>query len=248
VQRAIIGLVLGGGVGAAAYWRRLLTLDGGVAAAVVGATVFARGGLAGTAGLMTFFVTSSALSRLPRQRGSAQQDKGSRRDALQVLANGGPATVCIAISRPMGFLAALMAAGADTWATEVGMRVGGQPRLVTTLEKVDTGRSGGITLAGTAASLGGAAVVAAAWNLAGGRPRAGWQAISAGVAGGVVDSVLGATLQVVYECPVCGRLTEQRYHPACGSPTHWQRGWRWMNNDAVNALSTAAAGLIGLAL
>jgi uncharacterized protein (TIGR00297 family) len=197
---------------------------------------------------MTFFVTSSALSRLPRQRGSGQQDKGSRRDALQVLANGGPATVCIAVSRPMGFLAALMAAGADTWATEVGMRVGGQPRLVTTLEKVDTGRSGGITLAGTAASLGGAAVIAAAWNLTGGRPRAGWQAISAGVAGGVVDSVLGATLQVVYHCPVCGRLTEQRYHPACGSPTRWQRGWRWMNNDAVNALSTAAAGLIGLAL
>jgi uncharacterized protein (TIGR00297 family) len=244
-----LGIALGGAVGAAAYWRRLLTLDGGVAAAIVGAVVFARGGVPGTAALLAFFLSSSALSRMPRQSGAAQQqEKGSRRDALQVLANGGAAAACIALDRPMGFLAALMAAGADTWATEIGMRAGGQPRLVTTLEKVETGRSGGVTLAGTAASVGGALVVAAAWNLARGRPRAGWQAVAAGVVGGLVDSVLGATVQVVYRCPVCCRLTERRRDERCGSATRWHAGWRWMNNDTVNALSTAAAGLIGLAL
>jgi uncharacterized protein (TIGR00297 family) len=251
VQKAIIGLVLGGGLGGAAYWRRLLTLDGGVAAAVVGATVFARGGLAGTAALMTFFVTSSALSRLPRQRGSGQQDKGSRRDALQVLANGGPATVCIAISRPMGFLAALMAAGADTWATEVGMLSRRPPRLITTGRVAPPGTSGAVSPVGTLATGLGAGLIGAVAALGQrdgtrrvGRLEAVPLGLVSGLSGAFADSFLGATVQARYRCPTCGVLTERTRH-RCGAMTELVGGWRWLDNDAVNFASSLVGGAVG---
>src|SRR5947209_17406178 len=98
VGRLLASAVLGGGVAAVAFWRRALTFDGAVAAAVVGSLVFFRGGLPAAASLLAFFGSSSALSRLGHSRkasGPLAQSKGARRDAWQVLANGGMATVCI---------------------------------------------------------------------------------------------------------------------------------------------------------
>jgi uncharacterized membrane protein len=53
--------LLGALVASIAYWRRALTLDGAVAAAVIGAVVFARGGVPAAASLLAFFSTSSVL-------------------------------------------------------------------------------------------------------------------------------------------------------------------------------------------
>src|SRR5262249_32583008 len=92
------GAGLGAGVAGLAYWRRTLTADGVVAAAVVGAVTVARGGPAAVGALLAFFASSSALSKVGERRKQAlplAQAKGSRRDAWQVLANGGVATLCI---------------------------------------------------------------------------------------------------------------------------------------------------------
>ena len=54
-RRWLGAAALGIGVAGGAYWRRVLTFDGAVAAAGVGCIVFARGGLPGsgrTAGLL----------------------------------------------------------------------------------------------------------------------------------------------------------------------------------------------------
>src|SRR5207302_2682119 len=68
MARALAAAVLGGGVAAVAFWRRALTLDGAVAASVVGALVFFKGGLPAAASLLAFFGGSSALSRLGASR------------------------------------------------------------------------------------------------------------------------------------------------------------------------------------
>ena len=244
---------------AIAFRQRALTLDGALAAAAMGGVVMFKGGIPAAGSLLAFFTSSSALSRFGQRRkasGALVQAKGARRDAWQVLANGSWATLCLALGQRRAFVGALAAAGADTWATELGMLSRRQPRLITTMRRVPAGTSGGITPEGLAASLGGALIVGLAWSLLGGRwrirlpaPRR-WQAavlVAAicGVGGSLVDSLLGATVQALYRCPQCSAETEEPVHRACGQATRLVRGYRWITNDTVNAIATLAGAAIG---
>jgi uncharacterized membrane protein len=161
-----------------------------------------------------------------------------------VVANGGIATLSIAFGPRGGFLGATAAANADTWATELGLLATTQPRLITTLQRVQPGTSGGITPEGLAASLGGALSVGLAWSLLGGGWRGVPVAMLAGTCGSLVDSWLGATLQAAYHCSVCDMLTEEPVHRRCGQRTELVRGHRIMTNDAVNACATLAGALV----
>ena len=253
MRRWWLAAVLASGVAATAYWRRALTLDGAVGAAVVGCITLGQGGRPAAGALLTFFGTSSALSRVGttrKQRGSLAQANGARRDAWQVLANGGFATLCILLGPQRGgggFLGALSAAGADTWATELGMLARRDPRLITTWRPVAAGTSGGITPEGLLASCAGALSVGAAWSLLGGGWRGLPVAVVAGLCGSLTDSLLGATLQALYRCPTCDALTEEPRHRQCGQPAELVRGQAWATNDTINALSTLAGALIGAA-
>jgi uncharacterized protein (TIGR00297 family) len=247
-MRWLLGALLGSGVAAFAYTRRTLTWDGAIAAAVVGCVVFVRGGTPAAAALLTFFGSSSALSRFGERRKQAlplTQAKGARRDALQVVANGGVATACIAIGQPRAFVGALAAACADTWATELGMLAHGPPRLITTLRTVPVGTSGGVTPQGLAASLAGGLAVGLAFALLGRQREAVRSAGVAGVGASLVDSLLGATLQAVYWCTYCETTTEEAIHRRCGAETELRSGYRWMTNDMVNALATLAGAALG---
>jgi uncharacterized protein (TIGR00297 family) len=259
-------------VGLAGWWQGALTADGAAAATAVGGAVLGRGGPPAAAALVTFFVTGSALSRFKARaksrRGVLAQAKGGRRDAGQVLANGGAAALALALLGRRGqalFLGALATAAADTWATELGLLARRRPRLITSGHPVAPGTSGGVTLEGTLASLAGALTTGAAFGAtawlrsrlpgppAGGAAgRAAGQAVLlatvAGTAGAGVDSLLGATVQGVYWCPTCAEPAETAVHARCGQPTGLVRGRRWIDNDVVNALATATGALTGAAL
>src|SRR3989449_10885534 len=62
----------------------------------------------------------------------------------------------------------------------------------------------------------------------------------------LADSVLGATVQGKYECPACDARFE-RGNTVCHEAVRLTRGWRWLDNDAVNLAATlvgaAVAGL-----
>jgi uncharacterized protein (TIGR00297 family) len=251
VGRALGAAALGGGVAAVAYWRRTLTREGALAAAILGGVVFFTGGVAAAASLLAFFGSSSALSRLGQARkaaGPLAQAKGARRDAWQVLANGGVATACLALGQREAFVGSLAAAGADTWATELGMLARRRPRLVTTLQPVTVGTSGGVTPEGLAASAGGALVVGLAWDVFSGGGRAILRAAVAGLCGSLTDSLLGATLQALYRCEACGATTEAPRHAACAQPARLVRGQPWMTNDTVNALATLSGAAVGVVI
>jgi uncharacterized protein (TIGR00297 family) len=177
--------------------------------------------------------------------------KGGPRDAAQVRANGGVFALAALLSLvgdtvDWSALAvgALAAAASDTWATEVGTLGGRAPRSIVTWRRVPPGTSGGVSAAGVAAAVAGAAFVAVVAALVGWRGVAG-AAFLAGVAGSTLDSVLGATVQVRRWCDRCGAPTERATH-GCGASTRVIGGVRWIDNDVVNAVSTAAGGLIGL--
>ena len=187
-----------------AYYFRFLSKSGAIAALLVGAIVFGLGGLAHTAVLLTFFFSSSILSvilKRQKQQVNEKYAKGSRRDAGQVLANGGVATLCVIVGaifpdQPIFwwmFCAAFAAANADTWATEIGALSESAPRLITSFKQVEAGTSGGITLLGSVSALAGASLIAGIVAIA--RTGLGGYFLIAliGFFGSVVDLLLGAT-------------------------------------------------------
>ncbi len=255
-SRWLAGAASAGVVALGGYARQALSGDGAVAAAVLGAWVFGRGGLPAAGSLVAFFVSSSALSRFKQRakarRGVLAQAKGGRRDAWQVLANGGVAGTWLMGSRGAGgYLGALATAGADTWATELGLLAPYPPRLVTTLRQVAPGTSGGVTPQGLCAASGGALLVGATWAVLdcgmtpGAATRIAALATLVGVAGSLLDSLLGATVQASYRCTACGAACETPTHGSCGSLAEHVRGWRWVGNDVVNGLSTLGGSVLG---
>lgn len=208
--------------------------------------------------MVVFFVSSSLLSRLFRERKAtveADYAKTGRRDFGQTLANGGVAAAAALAfgitqdSRYLGVvLGALAAANADTWATELGVLSPTWPRLITRFQPVAPGTSGAVSLVGSLAALGGAVLVgvAAAVPDASWWVRLPWIAV-AGLAGSLLDSLIGATVQGVYWCPTCAKETERTVH-RCGTHTTLHRGFAWIANDTVNFLATLAGGVIGFLL
>src|SRR5690606_26048369 len=69
-------------------------------------------------------------------------------------------------------------------------------------------------------------------------------AIVTALVGGLLDSLLGATVQGIYRCERCGVETERRVH-RCGYATTPVRGWTYLNNDRVNLLAIMAGAAVG---
>ncbi len=241
------------GVGLLAWRARALSPGGAAAAALVGWAHVAGAGPLGGGALVLFFVTSTLLSRVGKHRKEALGfEKGGTRDQWQVLANGGVAALAAVVlmgvpgnvAAQAALLGALATATADTWATEVGAVLGRNPRRIADLRPALAGESGAITVAGTCAAAAGALLIAAA-GLAGGLSADLAGAIlGAGIAGALIDSWLGATCQAMRRCGTCDRITES--DRCCGCPTSAHSGWKWMRNDAVNAIATAAGAALAV--
>jgi uncharacterized protein (TIGR00297 family) len=188
--------------------------------------------------LLAFAATRAGRTKKVRL-GTAEKRKG--RSASQVAANLGFATVVS--SGPVQFwlmdrpwldraaharapllalaLAALAEAAADTVSSEIGQVLGGKPRMITTFQVAEAGRNGAISAAGTMAGViaGGVVAYSGTWAL-----RGDGNLFAVGFAGAgfglFFDSWLGATFEE----------------------------WGWLNNDAVNFLSTATASLFALVM
>ncbi len=259
-----LGFVLSVVIGGVAFARRSLSESGWLGAIVVGTLTFGFGGWPWGLTLIVFFVTSSVLSHykesIKERRAAEKFSKGGRRDFFQTIANGGLGALCAvayALSgQPWWLLAAfigLMATvNADTWATELGVLSSHPPRLITTRQLVPPGTSGGVTLLGTSAAAAGGLLIGVVMFLFAilATPNATWPwwMIPAGLLGGLggalFDSLLGATVQAIYVYPD-GRETERRV-ARDGTPNRFLRGWRWMDNDLVNLISSVGGALIAI--
>ena len=193
--------------------------------------------------LAVVLVLTSLATRFGHKRkvglGTAESRRG--RSASQVAANLGVAAIAsndliqswminqrwlpVARQSPAAFftiaLAALAEAAADTVSSELGQVLSTHPRMITTLRRAEPGTDGAISVGGTLAGAAAAAIVAAAGSLAlHGGPSMMAVSWAGGVFGLFFDSLLGATWE--------------------------QRGF--LNNDAVNFLSTASAAAFALVL
>jgi uncharacterized protein (TIGR00297 family) len=260
--RFVLSFLAAFGIGAVGYRRGSLKGDGWAAAVVVGTLTAGVGGWGWGILVVVFFVTSSALGRVGRQRkagfAAEQWEKGDRRDWGQVAANGGVVSM-LALAYALlphpalwyAAVGALATVNGDTWATELGVLSRAQPRLITTGRQVAPGTSGGVTLLGWAAALAGAVLIGVVAALVAPVPNGAIVSVVAaligGAAGVAADSMLGATVQAIRWCPHCQKQTERAIHD-CGTPTTFKRGWRWLHNDAVNLLASLLGGALASAV
>lgn len=243
------------------YRLNVLDLQGFTAATAIGCAVIFLGGIQWFILLASFLIIASITTKYRYDQKtvlySAHEKKGAR-GWRNVMANGG-----IAILSSVGygftnsvifevmFLGAVSTAAADTLATELGLLSVNEPRLITALrQRVKRGVSGGVTLLGELATLLGTfliAIVAAVIGLGGLSPLQLWViSLISGVLGSIVDSILGATLQGRYECPICSQETERRTH--CNCLTSLKKGYAFIDNNFVNLGSTAVGALIAMGL
>jgi uncharacterized protein (TIGR00297 family) len=235
-----------------AAWYGALSPDGAVAAFVIGLIIFGAGGIPWITPLILFFVLSSLLSKSAAGQVISGED-GPQRTLNQVLANGGIAALIalvhfyypLPVAYPL-FLAAVAAATADTWATEIGLLSKTPPRHIVTRQIVPRGTSGGITALGTAGAALGAGVIAVTGSLFGIAVTTAVGVFLAGFSASLIDSLIGGTVQSTFTCRVCGHATEHRHH--CGQKAQHSTGWKWIDNDIVNWLNTGSGVLLVLLL
>ncbi|MGV3709088.1 MAG: DUF92 domain-containing protein [Gemmatimonas sp.] len=244
---------------------RSLSLSGALAAFALGAVAM-RVSWGMGAYLVLWFALATALSKLGQARKDERTagivDKSSQRDAWQVFANGGVfflLTTAVVIASLLGqpesvmtilrvaAVGSLAAAGADTWATEIGTLVGGAPWSLRSASRVPAGSSGAITVAGTIALLVAACVLAGlAYALGVISHRESVVAVAMGGATGAIgDTLLGAWLQERRWCMRCSTETEQRIHH-CSRVTEPHHGIAGFNNDAVNFCCTLIGAAVAL--
>ena len=223
-----LSLVVTLGFAAVARLVRGVTVSGAFAGAVVAFLLYTCAGAAAFVSLVSVFVLAWITTRLGYARkerhGTAERKEG--RNAFQVLANLGAATLC-AVGYAFGkntiflgaMIAALAEAAADTVSSECGQAATDKAFLVTTWEQIPAGTDGGISIPGTLAgvtaaaliTLGNAAMGVISWDSS-------WMCALAAVLGMLADSFLGASLE--------------------------RKGL--LDNNAVNFLSTVVAALLAV--
>ncbi|KAG9513589.1 hypothetical protein KCU99_g7318, partial [Aureobasidium melanogenum] len=162
---------------------------------------------------------------------------------------------------PFGIAASYAAAAADTLSSELGILSPTSPVLITApWRSVPRGTNGGVTITGLLAGLAGSVFISTlayftlpfsrmAWT--GDSKFVFWVVLTvAGFSGTLLDSLLGALVQVTVEDKSTGRVVEgdngKRVKVTAGG-SRVQRGMDLLNNNGVNFAMAATIAVVGMA-
>ncbi|KAG9952125.1 hypothetical protein KCU85_g2345, partial [Aureobasidium melanogenum] len=162
---------------------------------------------------------------------------------------------------PFGIAASYAAAAADTLSSELGILSPTSPVLITApWRSVPRGTNGGVTITGLLAGLAGSVFISTLAYFTLPFSRIAWTGDSkflfwvvltvAGFSGTLLDSLLGALVQVTVEDKSTGRVVEgdngKRVKVTTGG-SRVQRGMDLLNNNGVNFAMAATVAVVGMA-
>jgi len=243
---------------------RIVDKSGLVAGFVVGSSVFIfpKDGWKWFTLILVFHLVAGQFTKYKyevKRRIGFAQEKGGARAWKNILANGGVAAL-LAIGEGLfssgiflaGFIGAVGTATADTLATEIGLLYPRNPRSIADLrKKVPPGTSGGVSPLGEFATLLGSFIIGLAAWLLGIFASPEWNfakvmaiALTSGLLGCTVDSMIGATVQGIFRCSICNKIIESKKH--CGEPSIYVSGCRAIDNNLVNFISTGIGALAAI--
>ncbi|MBV8390454.1 MAG: DUF92 domain-containing protein, partial [Mucilaginibacter sp.] len=191
----------------ASITTKKLTVGGALTGAVIATLIFSGTGYTGVSMLAAFFILGTVATiwkKKEKAQVKIQHDQSVRRDARQVLANGGVAALMgalgyfLPVKAPLWnvmMAASLSSAMADTLSSELGMVYGRRFYNVISWKRDAKGLDGVISLEGTLIGIAGSAIIAMISAVDFGWNNSLLIIILSGTIGNLSDSVLGALFE-----------------------------------------------------
>ena len=183
------------------YRRKALDIFGSLIMIIMGIVIIFSAGANWLLLIILFLIMSLLATRYSKKYKRSLGEYEGRRTSKNVISNGVVACFMAAFGGyylPFvgGFIGAIATATADTLASEIGVLH--QPRLITTLQKVDPGTDGAVSFLGTAVGMVGAAIIGIAayfLGIVGNSFSAIIVSVISGTVGCFMDSFLGAVFE-----------------------------------------------------
>ena len=189
-------------LGAITYKLKSLDLFGSAVMIIIGIVIIFSAGTNWLLLIVLFLVMSLIATKYSKKYKMSLGEFEGRRTSKNVISNGVVACFMAAFGGyylPFvgGFIGAIATATSDTLASEIGV-LDQNPRLITTLQEVDPGTNGAVSVLGTAIGIVGAAVIGIAAYFLGivANPLSAIVvSIISGTVGCFIDSILGAIFE-----------------------------------------------------
>ena len=239
-----ISIILSLLLGLIAYLKKALTMPALILAVLFSTLITYFGGLTSFIILVVVFLGSIITKLFHKNK------KSNKRKLIQIISNVGIGALSLIIykftSNDLYLLiyASVMAESlADTLASDIGVLSKSEPINILTFKKGERGLSGNISFLGLTSALIGSLLIGTIYYIGMDKSITSFIIIIlSGFLGSLIDSILGASIQVKYKCTKCKKITERKEH--CGKKTNYYKGIKWIDNNLVNLLSNAIVFII----
>lgn len=239
-----------------AYKRESVSISGFISMILISSIFIWNNGLLYLIVLFSMFLSSSLISKYKKEFKTKLTEKVLKkhgpRDMVQAFSNLGVAFICFLIyvfTKNEVYIIALYCSvatsNADSWASEIGVLSTSKPVLITNFKKCKPGISGGITLLGTFSGVLGsifialiAVIIHDISDLNINKTQLFLLISLSGIFGFILDSILGATIQIVY----INEQNEETENLAFGKIK--SRGIQLVNNDMINFISSVFVAIL----